>query len=261
MDRIVTMMPIYNGNPGMIDLAVKSVLAQGENVEIVMCNDGSEKEFTKNLRNKYGKNPKITLIENKKNMGLPATDNVIRNHILNNLRSKCKYVAWIAGDDEWRPDKIKMQLEYIKNNPVDICYTDTVMITDDNQAFASPSQDFDFNLLCNVNFINGSSILWDMKVINRLAWNEEFLNVEDWDYHIRCYKEGFTFGHLKEMLTLNRRHTGNISNNREKEAYYHAKVCLAHNLPIEIPAARMMRIGVPSMIRGIMKAWTEAKAK
>jgi len=110
---------------------------------------------------------RVTVLEGGENRGLPAANNAIRNHILNEV--DCDYIAWLAADDWWRMDKIESQIDHIHTRNVDISYTDTVFVTPDNRAQISSAPEFDFNLLCQINFINGSSILWKRIVVETLA--------------------------------------------------------------------------------------------
>lgn len=253
-EKVGVMMPVYNGAK-FIATALDSVLSQTyDNVFPIIYDDGSTDDTLKIL-SKYN-DSRITILEGKVNKGLPAADNALRSYIISN--TGYPYIAWLAADDRWRKDKIENQLDFMKRNDIDISYTDTVFLSGDGKANTIKSMEFDNNALVQINFINGSSIMMRRVVLEILSWNEEYKNVEDWDFYLRCYKEGFKFKRLEGAYVMNLKHSENLSRNREKEAYYHAKVCLAHKLPIEIAAMRMMRIGDPSMIRGIMKAWTEA---
>jgi GT2 family glycosyltransferase len=148
-------------------------------------------------------------------------------------------------------------MDFFAGHPdMDITYTDSVFISD-NKATAIDAPEFNFNLLCTINFINGSSIVMRRKVLETLSWNEEYRNCEDWDYWLRAYKEGFKFARVPGRLTANFRHSANLSRDTETEAYYHSKVCIAHGLPIEVAANRMIFKRDPMMIKGIMKAWSE----
>jgi GT2 family glycosyltransferase len=199
------------------------------------------------------------LVDGGDNIGLPAADNALREYILKNVDAE--YIAWLAADDWWRKDKIALQVNYMAEHEVDVCYTDTIYImgnTRESHAFKAP--DFDFNRLCANNFINGSSVLFKRALLEAQEWDATLKNCEDWDFWLRAHKDGYKFGRLGETATANLRHAENISGNRVREAYYHAKVCIKHGIPIEIAAARIIMYKQPAMIRGIVRAWHEEGA-
>lgn len=245
------MIPVYNGEK-TVARSIDSVLSQTVECHPVVCNDGST-DGTLDMLEGYGSS--ITIVDGMKNRGLPGANNLLRDHILDS--TDAELISWLAADDWWRRDKVENQVRIMEEGNADITYTDTVFVTPDNKASPSEAPDFDFEVLCNINFINGSSVMLRRDVLKELDWDERFRNCEDWDYWIRAYKNGFRFKRVPGFFTANYRHESNLSCDRRKEAYYHTKVCIKHGLPIEIPAARMIRIGQPEMIKGILEAWTE----
>jgi glycosyltransferase involved in cell wall biosynthesis len=261
------MMPVYNGEK-LVHVALESVASQTyRNTQMVLYNDGSTDNTVAAIDRWFEEHPdkrtipggdaRAYVVDGGENKGLPAADNGIRKFILEEP-VEGEYIAWLAADDQWRFDKIEQQLKYMNRNPdIDICYTDSVFILPDGKAKHAKAPDFDINLLYHVNYINGSSVMMRRIVLETLSWNEEYQNCEDWDYWLRCHSEGFKFGRLGEDLVANLRHSGNISNDRSREAYFHAKVAIAHGLPIEVCAMRMINYRDPSMIKGIYRAWRE----
>jgi hypothetical protein len=165
----------------------------------------------------------------------------------------------LAADDEWKPRKLEAQLAFHEDAGCDVSYTDFTLVGQDGAMQHIESPDWDPERYVWLNFIHGSTIMWSRRVLENMSWDEEFRNCEDWDYGLTCIEEGFTFDHLAENLCISYRHAQNISNKRITEAYYHAKVSLKHDIPMVVDAARMMRIGDPRMIDGVLRAVYEKR--
>lgn len=95
-DLVSIIIPFYNCEASLLDRAIMSVLAQTySNIEIVICNDGSDKNHRFELLEvikKYSK--KIKLVEHNKNYGISRARNTAV------ARSKGKWLVWLDADDE-----------------------------------------------------------------------------------------------------------------------------------------------------------------
>lgn len=99
---ISVVIPLYN-KEALIGKAINAVLNQTyQDFEIVVVNDGS----TDNSAVEVGKfnDPRIRLI-NQKNAGVSSA----RNRGIHD--AKGEYIALLDGDDEWKPDYLKIQYE------------------------------------------------------------------------------------------------------------------------------------------------------
>lgn len=114
MNRHVTVvMSVFNGESS-IKKCLDSIFQQSyDSIDLVICDDGSSDNTIKIIKN-YSINNKrfeITLLENKKNLGLPAS--------LNRCIDQAKgfYLARMDADDEMMPDRIIKQVLYLEANP------------------------------------------------------------------------------------------------------------------------------------------------
>ena len=86
--------------------AIKSVLEQTyQNFHLHIVDDGSDKTQTD-----FGTHPKMT-IHHKTNGGVSSARN------LGISKSQSEWIALLDSDDEWLPQKLEKQIEYIQNNP------------------------------------------------------------------------------------------------------------------------------------------------
>ncbi|MBQ6021143.1 MAG: glycosyltransferase [Clostridia bacterium] len=102
----------YKTPPAYLRRALDSMLGQTmPDFEAVVINDGVKDESYEILLEYAAKDQRIRLIENEKNLGLPAS--------LNRGIEQCrgKYIARMDTDDICYPDRLEKQVEYMERNP------------------------------------------------------------------------------------------------------------------------------------------------
>lgn len=105
--KVSVIMPCYNHEEYVAE-AIESVLAQTfQDFEFIICNNGST-DSCGEIINRYSDRVKIITLE--KNDGRKC-------HELLYEAAKGEFLAWIASDDYWYPDKLKEQLRAIEQHP------------------------------------------------------------------------------------------------------------------------------------------------
>lgn len=100
--------PVYNRHQ-CIKRAIDSVLNQTIKVnEIIVVDDGST-DGTYDSLEEYG--DKISLLRTHKNQGVSFSRNLGVYH------SRSSWIAFLDSDDEWHPQKMENQIEYLKRHP------------------------------------------------------------------------------------------------------------------------------------------------
>lgn len=108
--KVTIIIPVFNGSDYLAD-AIDSAIGQTyENIEILVINDGSnDRGKTEELGHSYGN--KIFYYA-KDNGGVASALNFGIN------KATGKYISWLSHDDVYLPNKIKKQIEYIKQNSI-----------------------------------------------------------------------------------------------------------------------------------------------
>lgn len=199
--KISVIIPIFNREK-YIARCLRSLLSQSmaeNDYEIIVINDGS-KDGTKNILNlfKNAFRQKIYVIENKKNLGLPASLN-------KGIRaSKGKYIVRVDSDD------------YVNYNFLLILH----MMVSLNDKYSGVACDYYLvndkeKVLRQVNCENepiGCGIIFEKKhMINVGLYNEDYLINEEKEFRKR-YVKRYTLGRLSIPLYRYRRHTKNMTN-------------------------------------------------
>ena len=115
IEKLVSVvLPVYN-REDTISRAIDSVLFQTySNIELIVVDDGSEDSTLKKIQAYTDK--RIRLIC-QKHGGANKARNIGIEY------SRGEYIAFQDSDDEWLPDKLMIQIEYMKSRGCDACYS------------------------------------------------------------------------------------------------------------------------------------------
>lgn len=114
--KISVIMSVYNGMPYLPE-AVKSILNQTyKNFEFIIVDDASTDSSWQYLKSLKGK--RVKLVKNEKNLGLASSLNKALK------LAKGEYIARMDADDISRPDRLKVQIDFLERNTnIDVCGT------------------------------------------------------------------------------------------------------------------------------------------
>ncbi|AUC82080.1 glycosyltransferase family 2 protein [Lacinutrix sp. Bg11-31] len=209
-------MPVYNGEKYLVE-AINSCLNQTHtNIELIIVNDCSTDNSLEIATKFQEKDSRIVIINNKKNIKLPASLN------LGHKAGKGSYVTWTSDDNIFNLNAIERLLKALKTNKVDLVYSDISKIDSNGKEIKKVSF-LDFENVLFGNFI-GSCFLYKMEVFNKnKGYNESLFLVEDYDFWLRASLHS-EFYQLKENLYNYRLHgdslTHSISSNNDKNILF-----------------------------------------
>ncbi|WP_075536107.1 glycosyltransferase family 2 protein [Candidatus Pelagibacter communis] len=130
----VTIIIPYKTNFKYLISALNSVLKQSYKffkVLIIYDNEDRSDFFKlKKFLSKIKKKNKISIILNKKNLGAGESRNVgIQN-------SHSKYVAFLDSDDLWTKNKLKIQINFMKKNRLQMSHTSYYIVNSNNKIIS-----------------------------------------------------------------------------------------------------------------------------
>ena len=130
MDLVSIIVPYYKKKK-FIKRALLSVLNQSyKKFELILIYDDKNKKDLSYIKKLVKLDKRILLIVNDKNLGVGFS----RNKGIN--VSKGKYICFLDSDDFWNKNKIKEQLNFMKNNKVVISHT-SYNIVDNNKKIST----------------------------------------------------------------------------------------------------------------------------
>lgn len=220
---ISVIMPCYN-HAQYVERAILSVYAQTyTQFQLIVIDDGSTDSSVKvleALRDRLG----FTLLT-QKNQGVCKTLNRAINEAADG-----EYIALLASDDFWHPDKLRQQIDALNVNPGSkFCFSQAFEFTDENDLNNGrifPKKCL-FGKVLNSVFIRqhvpAGTMLFSRRLYDQLGGFDESLKEEDWDFVIRC-AAATTFSSVDKPLLYYRSHQGNTMKTRTRNKIFHQKV-------------------------------------
>lgn len=179
--HVSVIIPVYN-RPVKVARAIYSVLNQEIlPQEIIVVNDGSDDE-TSSVLDTFSADIRVLYQDNK---GVSAARN------LGILAAEGNWIAFLDSDDEWKPDKLKKQLRYLREHP-DICILQTDEIWIRKGKRVNPGKKYTkkggdiFEECLPYCIVSPSTILCKKSLFDTIGGFDESLPVcEDYDLWLR----------------------------------------------------------------------------
>ena len=166
-----------------ISRALESIFRQSRKPdEIVVVNDGSPRGYYKEIESKF---PEVNWVFCPTNQGVAKARNLGIKH------ASGEWIALLDSDDEWEPDKLKLQEDQIfKNREIKAIHTGEKWIRNGNEVIPPRYLDKSGERLWERSLkhclICPSSILLHRSVFDVVGWFDESLKVcEDFDFWLR----------------------------------------------------------------------------
>lgn len=219
-ELISVIMGIYNEQKQNAGKAINSILNQTErNIEFIICDDGSDKEFFNWLQNFCSKDNRIILLRNKQNLGLSATLNKCLSY------AHGEYIARMDGDDISDKRRLEKQLQFLDSHPeysltgCNVKFIDSKGIWGERTLPKIPKKK---DFLYTSPFVH-PSIMIRKNIMDELGgYSEEpyAVRTEDYELFMRLYAKGYKGYNLQDFLFFYR---------EDKEAYKKRRYCYRLN--------------------------------
>lgn len=174
-------------------------------LELIVWDDASQDGSAEIIKRWLASYPKQAVFtQNTANLGLCKCLNTAL------CAASGKYVALIAADDVWLPDKIERHVTILENAPPDVgvVYSDALIMDEESVVKDNTYQKKSypecagaagklFDKLYKENFIPAPTALVRKKCFERVGCYDENLVFEDWDMWLRISREySFAFDHV-----------------------------------------------------------------
>lgn len=194
--KVSVIIPCYN-DALTLARAIDSVINQTySNIEIVVVNDCSpQTELIEKCLSEY---PKVRYLRNSGNVGLAATRN-------NGLAiATGELVAFLDADDEYLPDKIKLQVEALNENTVVTCGLVNVYANGRRTSKLKAVRIFNNpSLLIYRNTLNGAGLLGPKHLLlQHGGYDVTLRSCEDYDLWLRLLTAGVIVKDIGQPLYL-----------------------------------------------------------
>jgi glycosyltransferase involved in cell wall biosynthesis len=146
-----------------------------------------------------------------------------------------EFLAFLDVDDQWLPNKIKLQVNLFNNRDVGMVFSDTKVIDGNKSSkvfdFMIPSNGQISSQLIRQNFITTSSLIYRKSVLDKLpfVFRDNFLLLVDYDLSIRistlCLAD-----FVDEPLTIVYKHEDNASLKNKDRYFKESKIFIEYLL-------------------------------
>jgi glycosyltransferase involved in cell wall biosynthesis len=210
MPKVSVIIPTHN-RAEFIRLAIASVLNQTfQDFEIVIIDDAS-KDHTQEVIANFN-DARIKVIHNQISKGAAGARNI------GLINTSCEYIAFLDDDDEWLPEKLKIQTCLLDNSPPEVggIYTYS-FIKEKVSGRVLSIWDYEIKEFSKENVITTSSVLLRRECFERCGlFDENMPTGSDYDMWIRI-SEKFSFEIIKDALVNYYIHENRLSINYGKK--------------------------------------------
>ncbi|GEO01466.1 hypothetical protein NSE01_32980 [Novosphingobium sediminis] len=205
--RVSVVLPVHNG-AAYLDAAIASILAQTfRDFELICVDDGSTDETPQILQRRARSDPRIRVITNCPNKGLPGALNT------GFAVARGAFHTWTSDDNIARPEMLARLVAALDADPgVAIAYADFSVIDASGAVIGCQKMGPASDLLLGNRI--GAAFLYRAAVTRALSgYDEALFGVEDYDFWLRAVRR-FYFVKVDEDLYLYRRHEASLTDRR-----------------------------------------------
>ncbi len=194
---VSVVVPTYN-RPQGLKTALESILKQTYgNLEVLVVNDSEEEESVKNVIAGFN-DPRLYYLRNKRTKGANGARNT---GILNSHGS---LIAFMDDDDEWLPDKLQNQVDYLSDHTNHVGLFSAFEIYESGKWQVKKQKISSLSLRdCLLNTISigsSSSLLFRREIFDTAGlWDESLVRQQDKELLVRILVHG-TIGHDQRVL-------------------------------------------------------------
>lgn len=231
----------------LFDHAVNSVLNQTiQNIEFIICDDGSTDETWEVLNIYARRDSRIRLIRSPQNEGLAAA----LNHCLEQAHGA--FIARQDADDYSVSDRFQKQIEFMQMYPSLSFVGSNVMLWDVQRVWgmrALPSTPQAKDFLFTMPFVHGALMFRREALCQVKGYRmaKETRRSEDYDMLMRMYAAGMTGANLQECLYYFREDQAAMQRRKYRYRLDEAKVRF-----IGFQALGLMPMAIPYVIKPII---------
>jgi teichuronic acid biosynthesis glycosyltransferase TuaG len=207
--------PTYNAAKYVLE-TIQSVKVQTyQDWEMIIVDDASTDGTVEIIKHEMKSDPRIRLIELKTNAG-PAE---ARNTAL--ACANGTYMAFLDSDDIWLPQKLEIQLDFMKRNKIAFSYTDYRLMNDDGELtdiiFSVPNK-LDYKSLLKNTMIGTLTVVIDKTMVGEVRMPLHRDCSEDYGLWLHILSSGIVAHGLNKELAVYRKCEKSLSSNKFKSA-------------------------------------------
>lgn len=218
---VSVIMPSYNGSQ-FLAASIESVLAQTySKLELLITDDCSSDDEVRRIIMEYAaKDSRVKPVFMTENRG----GGFSRNEAIG--RASGRYIAFCDSDDRWFPNKLEMQLMYMREKGCALCCSSYIICNENNDNVGinvSPTR-ISFEMMKRDNKIGCLTAVYDVKMLGRKYFMPTIRKRQDWALFLTILKDCRVACGLIEPLAYYRNRAHSVSSNKLSLIKYNVTV-------------------------------------
>ncbi len=213
-------MPAHNA-AGFISESIASVQKQTfENWELLVIDDASQDKTSQIVEDFRARDSRIKL------HSLPANQGAGFARNIGIKASKGDFISFLDADDLWLPHKLQTQLEFMKDQEVEVCYASYELIDEEGRSKGKKIEALEnlpFKKLLKANYIGNLTGIYDAGKLGKI-YCPLIRKRQDWGLWLLAVKKAGAAKGMKEPLAQYRLRKHSISGNKWEMLGYNYKV-------------------------------------
>lgn len=211
MPTVSIIVPVYNAEK-YIEATIKMVQKQSyENWELILINDCSKDNSAKVIEELVKLDDRLRLYTLSKNSGAAEARN------FGVSKAEGRYIAFLDADDIWLEDKLKNELEFMKEQDAAFAYTAYEFGDEDGRPTGKivkvwPKLGYKQALSRTIIFT--STVMFDTEKISKELISMPKVESEDTATWWKILRNGYEAYGLNEVLVIYRRPSNSLSSNK-----------------------------------------------
>lgn len=210
-DLVSIILPVYNGSR-FLEQSIKSILAQSySKFELIIVDDCST-DKTPEIIEKYVKmDSRIQTARHERNLYLPQALNT------GFQMAKGEYFTWTSDDNLYKPKAIECLVKVFNDEKsVDVVYGNESGIDDEGNPVEAYEMDSP-EIIPIMSCIGGYFMFKSNVYFEVGGYEKEYFLVEDWQFWLKAYNQGFKFRKIEENHYLYRYGTESLTGTRKND--------------------------------------------
>lgn len=243
-DLVSIITPTYNSEEFIAE-TIDSIIAQAYPYWELLITDDCSSDRTVSIVKEYmDKDPRIKLFQLSSNSG----GGVARNNSIK--EAKGRYIAFCDSDDIWTPDKLEVQLEFMRKKGTAFSYGSYILCDESGQeqGLNICLSKLTLNRILMDNFVGCLTAMYDTKKIGKV-YMPTIRKRQDWGLWISIIKKCKIAYGIKKPIGIYRIRTGSVSSNKLALIKYHAKLYKEMlNMPLFLGYGMYFFVNLPTFI-------------
>ena len=208
---VSVIMPTYNSGKYLAD-SIESVLNQTyQHLELLITDDCSSDADTIDLLKKYQQEDNRVKVVFLKENGGPG---VARNNSIE--RAQGQYIAFCDSDDRWVPNKLEIQLAFMKENRYALCCSSYIICDENSRNIGvsiTPAR-ITYGMMKRDDKVGCLTAIYDVKALGRKYFMPTMRKRQDWAFFLNLMADCKEANGIKEPLAFYRRRTNSVSSSK-----------------------------------------------